>query len=114
MTYDGFFKAILDPLGYPVSKEPAGGQNETYIAFNEALGTFTGYASNKPHRLRHMVQVHVYSKRDDGTHEALFQRAVRLLLAAGVRVYSYGPDLYENNTGYHHIAATCEWTEKTE
>ena len=36
MTYDEFFKATLDPLGYPVSKEPAGGQNETYIAFNEA------------------------------------------------------------------------------
>ena len=31
---------------------------------------------------------------------------------AGVRVRSYGPDEYETTTGYHHIAATCEWVEK--
>lgn len=114
MTYDEHFKTALDPLGCPVSKEPAGGQHETYAAFNEVLGTFTGYASNQPHRLHHMVQIHVYSKRDDGTHETLFHKAIRLLRVAGVRVYSYGPNLYDNNTGYHHIAATCEWTEKTE
>jgi len=34
------------------------------------------------------------------------------LRAAGVRVRSYGPDDYETTTGYHHIAATCEWVEK--
>lgn len=113
MTYDDFFKATLDPLGYPVSKEPAGGQNETYIAFNEAAGTFTGHASNQPHRLHHMVQVHIFSKLDDGTHETLLQQAIGLLRAAGVRVYSYGPNQYEKDTGYHHIAATCAWTEKT-
>lgn len=111
MTYDQFFQATLLPLPCPVSKEPAGGKHETYATFNEVLGTFTGYASNQPHRLHHTVQVHVFSKCDDGAHQTIFHQAIAMLRAAGVRVYSYGPDMYETDTGYHHIAATCEWVE---
>ena len=114
MTYDQFFQGTLSQLPCPVSKEPAGGKHETYAVFNEVRGTFTGHASNQPRRLRHMVQVHVFSKRDDGTHQAVFHQAIALLRAAGVRVYSYGPDMYETDTGYHHIAATCEWAERIE
>lgn len=114
MGYDEHFQAALAALPCPVSKEPASGGAETYAVFNEAQGSFAGYASNTPHRLRHMVQVHIYSRRDDGTHEALLGQAIRLLRAAGVRVYHFGPDLYEADTGYHHIAATCVWTETTE
>lgn len=114
MTYDEVMQSALGALGCPVSKEPAGGAHETYAAFNEVRGTFTGHASNAPHRLHHMVQLHIYSKRDDGTHAVLFREAIRLLREAGVRVYSYGPDDYETDTGYHHIAATCEWTETTD
>lgn len=114
LSYDELFQAALLPLGYPVSQQPAGGQHETYITFNEVLGSFTGYASNEPHRLTHHVQVHVFTKRDDGTHRDLMGQAVRALRRAGVRVYSVSPDLYETETGYHHVAATCAWAEKTE
>lgn len=114
MSYDEVFQRALSPLPCPVSHEPAGSRHDTYAVFNEVLAAFTACASNEPHRLRHTVQVHVYSKRDDGTHEALRKQAVRLLRAAGIRVYNLGPDLYENETGYHHVAATCEWAEKTE
>lgn len=112
MDVEQTFTAALSPLPCPVSKPPAGGKNETYAVFNEVLGTFDGYASNQPRRLTHMVQVHVYSKKDDGTHRALFMQAIALLRAAGVRVRSFGPDDYEKDTEYHHIAATCEWTEQ--
>ena len=98
-------------LGVPVSKPPAGGQHETYITFNEVLGEYEAHASNQARRPYHMVQLHVFSKRDNGTHRALFFRAIDALRAAGVRVRSYGPDDYETTTGYHHIAATCEWVE---
>ncbi len=114
MSYDEHFQSTLLPLGYPVSQEPAGGQHETYITFCEVLGNFAGYASNKPHRLHHTVQVHVFTKRDDGTHREIMAQAMRALRRASVRVYHYGPDLYEESTGYHHLAATCEWTEKIE
>ena len=79
---------------------------------HEVLGEYEAHASNQAQRLYHMVQLHVFSKRDDGTHRALFFRAIDALRAAGVRVRSYGPDDYETTTGYHHIAATCEWVEK--
>ena len=106
------FQRTLLALGVPVSKPPAGGQHETYVTFNEVLGEYEAHASNQAQRLYHMVQLHVFSQRDDGTHRALFFRAVAALRAAGVRVRSYGPDDYETTTGYHHIAATCEWVEK--
>lgn len=114
MSYDEVFQSALAPLGYPVSQQPAGGEHETYLTFNEVLGGFTAYASNEPHRLRHTVQAHVFSKRDDGAHRDILLAAIRALRRAGVRVYTYGPDMYEDDTGYHHIAATCEWVEKPE
>lgn len=111
MSYDAVFAALLAALPCPVSKMPGGGAHETYAVFGEVLATPTHSASNAPRRLRHTVQVHLYSRRDDGTHETLLREAMRLLRAGGVRVYSYGPELYETETGYHHIGATCEWVE---
>ena len=111
MDMEQTFQATLGALPCPVSKPPADGRNESYVAFVEVLGTFDGYASNEPRRLVHMVQVHAYSKRDDGYHRTLLTEAIELMRAAGIRVRSYGPDDYEKDTGYHHIAITCEWTE---
>lgn len=69
------FQRTLLALGVPVSKPPAGGQHETYITFNEVLGEYEAHASNQARRLYHMVQLHVFSKRDDGTHRALLGRS---------------------------------------
>lgn len=112
MDVEQVFMAALSPLPCPVSKPPTGGGHETYVTFNEVLGSFEAFASNEPGRLNHMMQVHAYSKRDDGTHRDRFFEAITLLRMAGVRVRSYGPDDYEIDTGYYHIAATCEWNEK--
>ena len=112
MDVEQTFQTALSALPCPVSKPPAGGKNETYATFNEVLGTYEAHASNDPRRLTHMMQVHVFSKKDDGTHRTLFFQAIALLREAGARVRHYGPDDYETNTGYHHIAATCEWAEK--
>lgn len=106
------YQSTLSALGVPVSQPPAGGQYETYIVFNETYGEYDAHASNRARRLYHQVQLHVYSKRDDGTHRDLFFRAVDLLRDAGIRIRSYGPDDYEQETGLHHIAATTEYVEK--
>ena len=111
MSFEEFFQSTLSALPCPVSKPPAGGE-ETYTTWREVLGTFQAYASNQPQRLSHMVQVHVFSKRSDGTHRTIFHQAIALLRAAGVKVIGYGPDDYETDTEYHHIAATCEWVEE--
>jgi alkanesulfonate monooxygenase SsuD/methylene tetrahydromethanopterin reductase-like flavin-dependent oxidoreductase (luciferase family) len=102
------FYQTLSALPCPVSNVPAGGKHETYATFNEVYGEYEAYASNDPQRVYHMVQVHVFSKRDDGTHRELFSQAIELLRAAKVKVRSWGPDEYETDTKYHHIAATCE------
>ncbi len=111
MEYDELIQGALSPLPCPVSKAPAGGSHETYVTFNEVLESYTRHSSNAPRRILHSIQVHAFSKRDDGTCYTIIRKAIGLLRAAGVRVYSCGPDLYEDNTGYHHITATCEWAQ---
>lgn len=103
------YKSILSRLPCPVSKLPAGGENETYVTFNQVYGNFSVYSSNKPRRARHMVQVHVFTRREDGYHLTLMDQAVVLLLGEGVRIVSWGPDEYEEDTRYHHIAITTEF-----
>jgi len=112
MDVEQTFMAALSSLPCPVSKPPADGSQETYATFNQVLGTYEAHASNTPRRINHMMQVHVFSKKDDGTHRKLFFQAIGLLRTAGVKVRAFGPDDYETKTGYHHIAATCEWVEK--
>ena len=47
-----------------------------------------------------------------GKGRVAFFMALELLNAAGVRVFSWGPDEYEQDTGIHHIACTCEWWQR--
>ena len=74
-------------------------------------GSYLASASNQTQRIRHLVQLHVYSLLEDGTHRALFFQALALLKAAGVKVASWGPDDYEQETRRHHISCTCSWVE---
>lgn len=113
MNADEFFYKILsEALPCPVSTLPAGGCYETYATYQEASGNFTAYASNEPARISHLMQVHIFSRAMDGTHRALLTVAVRALKAAHVRIRGWSGDMYETETGYHHIAVTCEWTER--
>ena len=109
MDVNEYFYGILSQLPWPVSRTPAGGENETYLTFNETSGTLIESSGNEPQRLRCLVQVHAFSHRSDDTHRKAFFQAIALLRQNGVRVYSWGPDQYEDDTGIHHIAATCEW-----
>ena len=114
MRVEEIYMQALSSLGVPVSQEPAGGKNETYITFNQVYGSYVRYRSNRPGRVRHQVQVHVFSRRDDGTHRALMRQAIQALSAAGAIVVSWGPDEFEDETGYNHIAITTELREPIE
>lgn len=109
MDVNEFFYSILSGLPWPVSRNPAGGENETYLTFNEVSGSLVEASSNEPQRRRHLVQLHAFSHRNDDTHRRAFFQGVDLLRKNGVRIFSWGPDQYETDTGIHHIAATCEW-----
>lgn len=103
---EAFLMATLSSMAYPVSQLPAAAGYETYVTFNEVNGTPAKYASNTPMRVKHLVQLHVFSHREDGTHRRAFFAAMALLEKAGARLQSWGPDDYEKDTGIHHIAAT--------
>lgn len=116
MTTDSmqqFFTGILSTLPYPVSQPPGDADAETYLVFQEVAGSALT-ASNNATRVRHLVQLHAYSHADDDEHRKAFFEALALLKEAGVRVFSWGLDDYENDTGIHHIACTCTWWQAPE
>lgn len=113
MDVDAKFFAVLKPLPCVVSKPPGEKTEDTYVTYHEVLGNHEAFAGNRALRSYHMVQVHAFSRLDDGTHRTIFDQAIALLNAAGIRVRSWGPDTYETDTKIFHIAATCEWRQST-
>lgn len=115
---EAFLMSVLSSVPYPVSQPPAAAGYETYVTFNEASGAPAEHASNTPMRVKHLVQLHVFSHREDGTHRRAFFAAMALLEKAGARLQSWGPDDYEKDTGIHHIAATFavwrQWNNEKE
>lgn len=106
-----FFTAALSGLPWPVSQPPGDADAETYITFQEIGGSLY-QASGTPTRVRHMVQLHAFTHSADDAHRTAFFAALDRLKAAGVRVYSWGLDDYEKDTGIHHIACTCVWWQR--
>ena len=103
-----FFTKALEGLPYPYGQPPGDADAETYVTFREA--GCTGFAaSNEPQRARHLVQLHAYTHSETDDHRAAFFAALARLKKAGVRVFSWGPDEYEKDTGLHHIACTLTW-----
>ena len=105
-----FLYAMRD-LPMPVSQPPGDATARTWVTFNE-VSADSRTASNEIQRLRHLVQVHGWSHEQNGEHRTAFFMALEALKAAGVRVFGWGPDDYEQDTGIHHIACTCEWWQK--
>ena len=106
-----FFYGALKDMPVPVSQPPGDSEAETWITFNE-VSADSRTASNGVQRVRHLVQLHGWSHSQDDDHRVAFFMAIELLKAAGVRVFGYGMDEYEQDTGIHHIACTCEWWQK--
>lgn len=103
-----FFTRALEGLPYPYGQPPGDADAETYVTFQEVSGS--GYtASNEAQRVRHLVQLHAFTHSANDDHRAAFFAALALLKKAGVRVYSWGPDEEEKDTGMHHIACTLTW-----
>lgn len=105
------FYTALSALPWPVSQPPGLAENETYITFQPVSGDGQT-AGNEITRVRHLVQLHAYSRGENGEHRTAFFAALDALRTAGVRVYSWGPDSYEADTGIHHIACTCRWVQR--
>ncbi|MBR4711520.1 MAG: hypothetical protein IKP10_05760 [Clostridia bacterium] len=103
-----FITRALRDLPYPVSQPPGDAAAETWVTWLEA-GCTALTAGNEPQRARHLIQLHAWTKAEDDDHRAAFFAAVAALKKAGVRVYSRGADVYENDTKLHHIYCTLTW-----
>ena len=106
-----FIQSTLAPLGVPVSQTPGDASADTWLTWNTVLGRAIT-ASDSVIRVRHMFQLHAYTHGVASEHRAVFFAAVDALRAAGVRVYAWGADEREKDTGICHIACTCIWTQK--
>ena len=105
------FMAALSRLPWPVSQPPGPAEAETYLTYNE-VGGYGHEASDETQRIRHLVQLHAFTRSEDDDHRTAFFAALLELRKAGVRVYSWGPDQYETDTGIRHIACTCVWWQR--
>ena len=106
-----WIQRILAPLGWPVSQTPGDASQPTWITWNLVQGR-EYMAGNDATRLTHMFQLHAYTHGENSEHREAFFAAVTALKAAGAKVYSWGADEYEKDTGVCHIACTCTWRQK--
>ena len=104
-------KAALRTLPCPSGHAPLGSRPDTYVSWFEVLAETVLDASNRPLRLRHMLQVDIYSKAPT---EALLETLLRLLKAGGFKIASYGPEDYEEDTRYRHMPVTVRIDTKME
>lgn len=102
MTAHETIKAALEGLAPKVGRHPLDERPDTYIAWMELLGKPI-CASNAWIRVEHLMQVDLYSK---APLDELLARTLLRLRQSGCRIDDWGPEIYEQDTGYRHIAIT--------
>ena len=105
------FKVALESTPYPVTQQPIVGAAPVYLTFFEVLGQPDAYASNRPQRTIHTMQVDIWGRQPIGPEFITVAKALR---AAGIRVASWGPQDYEPDTRWHHLPITCYHSTETE
>lgn len=102
MTVHETIKAALEGLAPRVGRHPLPDRPGTYIAWFEVLARPIN-ASNTWIRVEHLMQVDLYSQ---FPLDKLLARTLHNLRRAGFRIDAWGPETYEQDTGYRHIAIT--------
>lgn len=106
MTIHETLRAALSGLAPKVGRYPLDERPDTYIAWMEVLSRPVS-ASNRWVRVEHLMQVDLYSK---GPLDELLILTLRRLRTAGCRISDWGPETYETDTRYRHIAITLRLT----
>ena len=103
--------AALSALPYPITQLPIRENVPVCLAFWEVLGQPTAHASDRAQRIAHTMQVDIYARHPIGPELVEVRKALR---AAGIRVGSWGPADYEQQTHWHHMPITCYYAEHKE
>ena len=85
------------------------GTGTIYVSFEEISGTVARSASNAPRALIHVMQVDIWSR---AAISPELYPVLRALWAAGITVDSWGPLIYEDDTGWYHMPITCRYNER--
>ena len=101
----------LSSLGIPIERQPYTGRATQYVTFNLTHHGYSDWASGGAIQQEWVYAVHQFSK---GNFEALAERIMKLLRAAGYSV-SEGPEMYEEDTQFYHLVfeARC-WDDAGE
>lgn len=111
MNADQALTRALAACPYPGTQIPVEGKGPIYVSFTEVSGRPTMYASNKPRTVEHMMQVDIWSRMPISPEVMV---VVKALWAGGIMVVDWGPQMYEDDTGWHHMPITCRYNERLE
>ncbi len=102
MTVHELLKAALTDLAPKVGRYPLDERPDTYIAWFEVRAT-PETASNHWIRVQHLMQVDIYSKTPL---DELLTVTLHQLRKAGCHIVDWGPETYETDTRFRHVAIT--------
>lgn len=111
MNVQARIQAALEATGYPVTQKPVQGSGPVYLCYSLLLSRPEDHSSNGARTLMHMLQVDIFTRQTSGPELGDVLRALR---AHGIRCGSWGPDDYEQDTGWHHMPITCYLKERIE
>lgn len=96
--------AALAPLPYPAARGPVAGDAPIYLTWFALSRSGAMHASDKHLRHETMMQVDVYSLLPVGQE---LDEVVLALVDADFYVSIVGAEMYDKDTGYHHVPITC-------
>ena len=102
MTIHEVLKTALTGLAPKVGRYPLDERPDTYIAWFEVKARPEN-ASNRWIRVQHLMQVDIYSKKPL---DKLLAVVLHKLRKAGCAISDWGPETYEPDTRYRHVAIT--------
>lgn len=109
MTVNDVINRALDSLPYEKSRPPSKAKAQTYVSWFQVNRT-TGYqASNRALRTVFLMQVDIYAKKPLTDQP---DRVIQALKAAGLKIDHCADEVYETDTGYHHMPIRCRWARK--
>ena len=100
----------LSALGVSVERQPYTGSANQYVLFNLTHHGHSDWASGKAIQDEWIYAVHLFSR---GNFKALAKLLLKLLREAGWTV-TEGPELYEEDTQYHHLVFDARCWEDIE
>jgi len=108
---DSLVKSTLELADVPVSRIKYSGSETTYIVYQRILGQEAAHADDDNTAYEHYYRASIYTK---SSYFDLLAKVMKSLKAAGFYSISVNAEIYENNTGFHHVSIDFNYMEECE